>query len=276
MAEVEAGAVAPVEPVTPAPGAVEPVSAPDAPVTQEGAVTDPVQPKTYTEDEHKRLVAEQVNQRLSKERRRLERVAKAEAEAAYLRKQLEERDRQQQPQAKGKPQYKDYEGRPEEFVEALAEWTIEQREAQRAKAEEPKREEREAQEVAAAKARFVAEKIFTPGKAKYPDFLDVVTDEETPFDPAMVEAAARLKNGADVLYHLGKNPAEFQRIFQLPSNVEVAWEMKELGAKLAAPAKPTAAPAPIVPSNANAAVKKDYADMSTAEHVNAWVNRKKR
>lgn len=269
MAEVDAGAVAPEVPVTPAPGAETPVSAPDTPVTQEGVVETPVQPpKTYTEEETRKLV----NERLTKERRRLERIARAEAEAAFYKRQLEERERPaQQNQPKGKPQAKDY-ATPEEFVEALTDWRLEQREAEREKKSKEQDEQR-----GDVSRRQEMYRAITKGAEEFEDFHEVVFGDagEGPITHPMSVAIVESKAPAKLAYYLRTHPEEANRIADLPSTLQ-AHEVHLLAAKVTAPPKPTQAPAPIVPGNANSSAKKDWTDMSTAEHVNAWVNRKKR
>jgi hypothetical protein len=100
-------------------------------------------------------------------------------------------------------------------------------------------------------------------------------DDDLPITGVMVMAATRLPAGADILYHLAKHqPDELRRIATLP-DIEQAWEIKALESKLAAPPKVTTTPPPIVPSGRNTPTKKEWKDMSTAEHVDAWHKRKR-
>lgn len=276
MAEVDAGALAPVE-TQPVPGADQPVQtsgAPAAGAEQPDAGKEPVQPpKTYSEEDMRKTVSD----RLNKERRRLERQIRAEVERDYY-KQLAERGGGQPgpakaDQPKGKPKPSDYED-PEQYLDALTEWKLEQREAARkAQSEQETKFQRE-QRLEAERARLMEEKVIRPGMAKHRDFADVVMSEDVPITDVMLASAARLKGGVDVLYHLGKNPEEANRIAQL-SDLEQAWEIRDLERKLTAPASPSKAPPPIVPNNPAAASKNPYDGSDTKAHVEAWLKRKK-
>lgn len=50
---------------------------------------------------------------------------------------------------------------------------------------------------------------------KYPDFDEVVKNKELPLTESMLNVAMATKNGPDLLYFLGKNPKEVQRISKL-------------------------------------------------------------
>ena len=62
---------------------------------------------------------------------------------------------------------------------------------------------------------------------KYDDFQDVVMANDTPFTPAMRDAMLMIDNPGDVLYKLGKNRSELERIAKLPS-IDQAKEMIKL------------------------------------------------
>lgn len=70
------------------------------------------------------------------------------------------------------------------------------------------------------------------GSDKYDDFDDVVRDSNAPFTPAMRDAALLLPNSIDVLYTLGKNRDELNRIGGLHS-LDQAKEMVKLSQALA-------------------------------------------
>jgi hypothetical protein len=257
MAEVDAGAVAP---VVNAPAA-DAVPAPDAPVVTENAeVKDPVQPRMLTEDEHKELVEKRVNERLSKERRRLEREARTAVERDYLKQQLEARNAPAD-QPPGKPQYKDYEGRPEEFVEALAEWKFEQREAKRAdesKAQAAKRAEAE-------EGQYVVGK-FAAAESTHPGLLDRMS--ELPGEDLtrpMVDFVVDAEGGFAVGDFLASNPKEASRIARL-APIKQVLELDKIAKRLSAPPEITKTPSPIKPNGSTSAVEKPWDELTQAEY----------
>jgi len=274
MAEVDAGAVAPAVPVATVPGTDQPVSAPTPPA--DGAQAQPEEgkepvpaAKTFTEEETRRIV----NERLTKERKRLRREVEAEVRARAAEQELErlrsERNQPQQP--KGKPSAKDFEN-PEDYIDALTDWKIEQREARRQAESEKRARQHDESRYEEVRARTVHEKLIEPGRAKYEDFDDVVLSEDTPITDAMIEAASRLENGFDALHHIGLDRKEAQRIARL-SSVEQVWAIRDLASKLAAPPKPTNAPAPIVPNSGNAAPKSGYRPEMSDKEYNEWRRR---
>lgn len=273
MAELAPGADAPAIPVDNAPGA-QPVIAPDAPVVGTGEPDkgiDPVKPKTYSEEEHRKGISE----RLSKERKRLERTVRAELERDFYKQQLEGAQRPRtEAQPKGPPQRADFENDAEGFVRAVARYEAQQLREQERQEHGKEGEAERAQRQAMDRMRVVTEKLFEPGIAKYRDFQEVVLDDDVPITQVMIAAAVRMKAGVDVLYHLGKNPSEAARISQLP-DIEQAWELKAIEARLAAPPTVSKAPTPIVPGNPAAPSKSPYDGTSTADHVKAWLKRPK-
>ena len=85
-----------------------------------------------------------------------------------------------------------------------------------------------------------------------PDFVEVTTklpaDGGPTITPLMADAILDRDNGADVAYHLGKNPVESARIAGLPPVQQIA-EIGALSATLASAAVPrvSSVPAPITP-----------------------------
>lgn len=273
MAEVQAGTAAPEVPASPAPGAL-PVTPPTTPTGADAGDQSSVTPKTYTEDEHKSLVDKNVRERLQKERRRIERVARAEAEASFYRDLAQKGMAQPQPEKpKGRPQAKDFQT-VEEFLDADYTW---RRERER-ETEQRERQEREPKERANQSAqefsRSLTEKL-SDGAEKYPDFEDVVFSDDVPFTDPMVHAIHDSPNPRDLAYYLATHLADLRRIAKLPSTRQVI-ELGKIEDKLAAPPKPSGAPAPIVPTSGNSSgAKKDYSQMNTEEHVKAYRNRNK-
>lgn len=107
--------------------------------------------------------------------------------------------------------------------------------------------------------------VLQEGSAKHPDFEVVV--KSMPLTQDGLSAAMEAENAADVLYHLGKNPAEASRIAQLPP-VAQAVEIGILSTRLTPPKpKPTSAPPPINHLRGNSGkVEKAPDEMTTAEY----------
>jgi hypothetical protein len=265
MAEVPVGADAPVVDVTPP--VADTVIAPDAPPVQEEA-KEVVAPKTYTEEENRRIVSE----RLKKESRRLERAIRAELERDYLKQEIETLKAPKATQAAGKPKASDF-ADPEAYVEALADWKFDQRlkahSEQNQRESESQRQEREAYEDAQ-----VARQKLSAGAKKYADFDEVTGNPDVPITRVMAKAIVESDISADLAYHLGTHIDEAERIANLPPTRQ-AIELGKLEDKLKAPPKPTQTPPPIKPLDGNAGAKRDWADLSTAEHVEKWLKRKR-
>lgn len=100
---------------------------------------------------------------------------------------------------------------------------------------------------------------------RYPDFEDVVYDPSLPLTQEMIRAAADTESVVDVLYHLGQNPQEAQRLSQLKGTsliremgrLEARLEASNSGNGAAQPSQggeqPTSAPEPIQPVRGNRA-----------------------
>lgn len=262
MAEVPVGADAPVVEVTPP--AADAVTAPDAPPVQEPAVE--AVPKTYSEEEMRKVVSD----RLKKESRRLERAVRAELERDQLKQELETLKAPKTPQApkEGKPRPGDFKD-PEEYVEALTEWKIEQREAKRAKEQQSETGERDRQEATA----YLDER-FSEAEEKFPDLRERLGADDVLLTDAMLGFVLHHEHGFAVGDYLAAHSAESRRIGKLPLALQPI-ALKEVADRLKAPPKPTQTPPPIKPLDGNAGAKRDWADLSTAEHVEKWLKRKR-
>lgn len=255
MAEVDAGAVAPVVPVTPV---TEVTPEPDSTAEPEGEEKPVAPERTFTQKE----VDDIVSKRAAQAERRALKAAHA-AETEYLRKQLETVAPKPPAQGEAEPDPKDYTDFAK-FNRDLIRWEIQQEtKAAKDKSDRETTTQRDQREMA-DRARYVHETIVSKGTAKYADFVDVTTADGVLITEPMLAAASRLKNGSDAIYHLGQNPDESARIANLPP-VEQAWEMRDLGTKLATPPKPTQAPAPIRPNGGSAAGSKPMLELTQDE-----------
>ena len=177
--------------------------------------------RTFTQEE----LDAQISKRLTQERRKFER---------------ELANRQVEPSAPAAPVYAEDFDSTEAFAEALAE----------RKAEEllAKREAARQQQALLESYRDREE----DAREKYDDFEQVAYNPQLPVTDVMAQAIQASDIGPDVLYHLGANPKEADRIARL-SPILQAREIGKLEASLAAspPVKKTTnAPAPIAPVTA--------------------------
>lgn len=159
----------------------------------------------------------------------------------------------------------------ESFTEALTDWkatqavqtALQQREAAQRQAEE--------QRLQAERARTWEQRA-TDATTRYADFNEVALNRDLPVSPAMAEVIQSVDNGPDVLYHLGRNPAEAARIAAL-SPAQAAFALGSLAASLSAPptkATPRPVPQPINPlAGGNAAPATDPDNMSSDQWL-AW------
>lgn len=137
-----------------------------------------------------------------------------------------------------------------ETVRAEREAADQRATAERTRAEQEAAQAKQRQEVEALSASWTAQR--TAAVEKYQDFADVVENPALTITPAMAATIMQTDNGADLAYHLGKNPAEATRIAGLPP-VRQAFELGRIAAALNTPkAVVTNAPAPITPLGATA------------------------
>ncbi len=140
----------------------------------------------------------------------------------------------------------------DEYVEALTDWKLEKKEAQR-----------------------VLNETVMKAEAKYPDFKKVAFNPDLAITPAMSQVIRTSESGVDVAYHLGKNPAEAARIAQLPPIAQVR-ELGRIEERLSTQTKQpaevkriSAAPAPPRTITGGTAVEKNPENMSFEEY-SAW------
>lgn len=135
----------------------------------------------------------------------------------------------------------------DKFIAAAVEWKFEQNEAQRqAKAQREAQQRSQQQFVTDIETRRTA--TLQKGAEKYPDFDTVVGSlPGNVMNHELAIAVLETDSPSDVAYHLGKHPAEAERISKLPP-LRKAIELGKLEASLVAAAKPkTSAPPPVTP-----------------------------
>jgi hypothetical protein len=169
--------------------------------------------------------------------------------------------------ADGKPNPESFETHSE-YVEALTDWKLDQKEASR-RAEEEKSKVLSEQEKL-YKAHLEREKSFID---KTDDYADVLEDVNYLQDatPALQQLIVSSDNGPEIMYELAKNKAEYERINKLPP-LALARELGRLESKIISkasddkkpePKKLTSAPKPIDPvSKGKGTVAKSIDDPS--------------
>lgn len=195
-----------------------------------------------------------------------------EAEAALARERGEKGEKGEKgenkpnkPESKpeGKPLLKDFETY-EDWVDALTDYKADQRiNAFKGQSEKEK-----------AETDFV--KRFNAGRKSFKDWDEVVTDD-VKITTAMQNAIRDTDIPADVIYYLGQNPDEAERILDLPAGkqalaigkIEAKLEGKKSGRSGNNDGKRISdAPEPIKPTNTSGKkLTKSYDDMSYAEFV---------
>lgn len=178
------------------------------------------------------------------------------------------------PVATGKPDPAKFDTHAE-FVEALADWKVDQKLQAREQVEKTTRAKTEAE----ARNATWQEKLVR-GREKYDDFDDAMT-ANVPVSPPMAEVLMNSDVGADLAYYLGKNPAEAVRIAKL-SPIAAARALGMIEARLetvptaAAPASAAASakprpPTPVAGGKADITTKSP--DQMSFQEYKAWRNK---
>lgn len=227
----------------PAVGAApEGASSPVADVKEVATAATEGTPKTENDKAHedkserdKRFAA------LAYEAREAKRQAKAEAEArAELERQLEEA----RAGKGGAPKSEDFESY-EAYLDARAEWLVEQKlQTQSKKSAEEQKKAKQIEEQSRKAARV--ESVMTSGAESFKDFDTTLQAIEAVANPdeirGALDAVLESEKAADLLYFLGKNPSEVAKLKQLTPLMQ-AREIGRLESRIE-PNKLTAAPPP--------------------------------
>lgn len=164
---------------------------------------------------------------------------------------------QQQPQAPQaqpdvEPQVQNF-STYEEYTKAMASYTV----RQEIRAQQEQVAQQRAQYEAMARREAFEQKIRTFSE-QAPDFHSVAMNPSLPINDAMAEAIQSSDIGPALLYHLGKNPQEAQRISQM-SPYQAALQLGKLEAQLSAPQpkRVTNAPEPMATLQGTSAASSD-------------------
>lgn len=133
--------------------------------------------------------------------------------------------------------------------------------------EERERQYQALQQRRQAEARSMFEESCSEARERYADFDAVARNPATPVSQDMADIIVGLDAGPDVLYFLGKNPAQASQIAKMPP-VQAALAIGRIEAGLAMP-KPitqSKAPDPIKPIRGSGSPSKDPTTMTPAEY----------
>ena len=218
------------------------VAADGAPETPD---KDPETPKMFTQDELDAIV----QKRLGRQRKQYDdRIDAILAERKPTAAEPEPEKPVEVPLTREKPRIEDHDFDQEAYLDALTDWKLEQAEARKtAEAKENKaKEENEAKEKTERETLEDFENrrltMIEAGTEKYPDFEKVAFS--IPVDEITGAIVLHSDNPADIAYHLGQNPKEFERISKLVP-VQRAFEIGKIQAVInATQGKTTNAPPP--------------------------------
>lgn len=204
----------------------EQVTAPEAVTAAPEDVTPQAETKTFTQ--------EQLNEIIQKEKAKAE--AKAERRALKAYRETLERFAPQTPapqQSDGKPTRAAFNGDDEAFIEALADWKINQRDQQT-------KQQREAEQWKSTATK--TEKLYAEA-SKLPGF-DRDTFEELPLTPSIAQALIDSDAAPQLMAWMASNPDDIDRISKL-SPARQAAELGKLEARLSTVRQHKEPPAPI-------------------------------
>ena len=187
-----------------------------------------------TQAETKTFTQEQLNEIIQKEKAKAE--AKAERRALKAYRETLERFAPQAPiqqQPDGKPQRAAFNGDDEAYIEAVADWKIDQRDQQT-------RQQREAEQQQSTVTK--TEKLYSEA-AKLPGF-DRETFEELPLTPAIAQTLIDSDAAAVLMAWMASNQTEVERISRLPAHRQAA-ELGKVEARLSTVKQHKEPPPPI-------------------------------
>jgi hypothetical protein len=176
-----------------------------------------------------------------------------------------------------------------EYQRAMHEWTVKKATAVATSTWEKRMQEQYAQNAEQyarqERERFQQEQVtqaieqkMEVGRKVYPDFMEAVANPELPpirQHPMLLGALMNCDNSHHIAYALAKNPAEYERFYAMRNPWQIARELNTLDQKFTGSGATTGAPPPPPPRNGTATGRKDWTDMSTAEHVKAYLGRKR-
>lgn len=208
-------------------------------------------------------------------------LTQREQELEYLRQELAKKSepKREEPQAVKKETNQVADGKPNpdnfethtEYLEAVADWKLDQREAKQREAQAQEALKKEVQTKGEAYQSKVKE--FKAQAKDWDDVLEEVSHVNVPF--VVQDEILNSELGPELTYELAKDAEEFERICKLPANQAIKAiaivEHRILSGKSEAKPKPeiktTKAPKPISPvsSQSSGSVKKKITDPSLSQ-----------
>jgi hypothetical protein len=240
-----------------------------APTPEEEAERDQQEEEATRQKPWYRKRFDDLTRQREDERRRADRLEEA------LRKVVEQRPPEkvepvEVPATRQKPTREQFNFDDDAYIEAVADWKLEQAEAKRSAQEQKRQAEYRQQQ---AQQTFEERRASTvdKGRGKHADFEEVVFS--LPGDVLDMEMAAAIFEAdapEDVAYYLGKNPKEAARISALPP-FKKAIALGKLEAKLTNPErKQTTAPPPPNPIGGREPARHDP-DKLLKENPAEWI-----
>jgi hypothetical protein len=235
--------------------------APESTAEQESE-KEPVEQKTFTQEELDRIV--------QKTKSKLERKYERELIARQTREQIAQEQAQKPTASPDKPKESDFETYGE-YLEALAEHKAREI-VRREREEEQQAKTRKAQETNAQRQLARRQELMEKGEEKFDDFEDVVTSGNVQISEAAFLAILESDIAPDLIYHISKDESEAKRIAALPAYAQ-AKEIGKLEDKLQAkPQKQISkAPEPITPIGTGKAGGNDLSDDIP---IDEWIRRR--
>jgi hypothetical protein len=176
--------------------------------------------------------------------------SEAERTAEFWRTEaLRARDGQQKPEPQqaavtdGKPKPESYETQSE-YLEALTDWKVEQRE--KAREIRQQQEQKRTQQQQALEQFSTREEGFRDATPDYDAVIAQAIAEDTPMSPALWNEVQDHEQGPALLYFLAQNPEEAARLAKL-TPTQVAREVGRIESRFAPSANPTTQKAPPAP-----------------------------
>ena len=209
----------------------------------------------------------------------------AERERDYWREQALSKQQQPQPEPPAatdpppeRPTLAQFEGDYEKFADALSAYTDERIAFDTRKREAAERKQREEAQQRERQAKLTERQqkqveMIQKGIETYDDYEDYVFEPTLKLSTEMLDVASKLPNGHEVLYKLGKNPAEAARIHAM-STEEIAIEMTKLSvAQQPAPKRSSNAPPPPNPAKGSGDRPGDEGTPETAPTMEEYAKR---
>lgn len=250
----------------------EDATSPEEAITSEESSTEESQ-EVEAEPKRKGGVQKRLDELTANWREEQRRAQKLEAMLdRVLSREEQPRTEQPQAQAPSEPKLEQFETY-EKYVEALADYRADLKVSAKFAELEQAQRAREAQRQRDEVAQTFQERA-RQFKAQAPDFEDVAYNPSLPVTDVMADAINTSEMGPQVLYWLGKNPQEAQRIAAMRNPVAVGREIGKVEVKLSLPQPRTTtkAPPPISPIDGGTGAINVDPDKMTADEWLAWRN----